>query len=359
MDSPRFEHGAACYPVSVEWLPLTEGKSAERPGMRTEHHYVAVAEKDPRVQRFAQAGGIRDDRVQNRLKIARRFADDAQHLCGSGLLLKRLAQLARARLYIVEQADVLDGDYRLIGEGLQQRDLALRERSNLGTWNSDRTDRMAVTQHRHRQDASIRHHLGETQDTIVAIRQHIRDLNDGAAQDCASRSRVLAGRSRKHSLNGFQPFRRETMTGAKAEKVVIEPGHEGKLASTQPHGAFGDGIEHRLHVSRRSRDDAQNLRARCLQLARLGEFMGLAVELFLQIGGRGTATARGNRLLAAFELRRPTAADFHSCAVRRCTGLASGHDTAAPPSSTSRTILPASSTMQTLVSLTDTSSPAK
>src|SRR5262245_28262073 len=119
-----------------------------------------------------------------------------------------------------EGQGVLDGDYRLIGEGLQQRDLALREQSNLGTWNSDRTDRMAVTQHRHRQDASIRHHLGETQDTIVAIRQHIRDLNDGAAQDCASRSRVLAGRSRKHSLKGFQPFRRETMTGAKAEKVV-------------------------------------------------------------------------------------------------------------------------------------------
>src|SRR5262249_54637507 len=88
-----------------------------------------------------------------------------------------------------------------------------------------------------------------------------------------------------------------------------------------------------LHVGRRRRDDTQKLRPPCLQLPRLGEFTGPAVELFLQIGGRGTASARGNRLLAAFELRRPTAADFHSCAVRRCTGLASGHDTAAPPSS--------------------------
>src|SRR5215472_19091681 len=112
MDSPRFEHGTACYPVSVKWLPLTEGKSAERPGMRTEHHYVAVAEKDPRVQRFAQTGGIRDDRVQNRLKIARRFADDAQHLCGSGLLLKRLGkvpprlgELTSARFELLFQLD--------------------------------------------------------------------------------------------------------------------------------------------------------------------------------------------------------------------------------------------------------------
>src|SRR5262245_24347346 len=120
MDSPRFEHGAAGYPVSVEWLPLTEGKSAERPGMRTEHNYVAVAEKDPRVQRFAQTGGIRDDRVQNRLKIARQFADDAQHLCGSGLLLKRLAQL-------VEQAGVLDRDDGLLREVRDQFDLLIGE----------------------------------------------------------------------------------------------------------------------------------------------------------------------------------------------------------------------------------------
>src|SRR5262249_9069665 len=120
--------------------------------------------------------------IDHRCQLAGRATDDLQDLRRRRLLLQGLGERARARLYIVEQAGVLDGDYRLIGEGLQQRDLALREQSNLGTWDSDRTERMAVTQHRHRQDASIRHHLGETQDTIVAIRQHIRDLNDGAAQ---------------------------------------------------------------------------------------------------------------------------------------------------------------------------------
>src|SRR5215831_782572 len=131
MDSPRFEHGAACYPVSVKWLPLTEGKSAERPGMRTEHNYVAVAEKDPRVQRFAQTGGIRDDRVQNRLKIARRFTDDAQHLCGSGLLLKRLGERSRALLNLVEQSRVLDRDDGLVGEARDQLDLLVGESLSL------------------------------------------------------------------------------------------------------------------------------------------------------------------------------------------------------------------------------------
>ena len=37
--------------------------------------------------------------------------DDAQHLGGSGLLLQRLAQLARARLHLIEQPHVLDGDH--------------------------------------------------------------------------------------------------------------------------------------------------------------------------------------------------------------------------------------------------------
>src|SRR5215472_15587537 len=118
MDSPRFEYGAACYPVSVEWLPLTEGQSAERPGMRTEHHSVAVAEKDPRVQRFAQTGGIRDDRVQNRLKTARRFADGAQHLGGGGLLLQFLGKFARALLFGLEQSRVLNRNHCLIRKNL-------------------------------------------------------------------------------------------------------------------------------------------------------------------------------------------------------------------------------------------------
>src|SRR5262249_16829913 len=48
---------------------------------------------------------------------------------------------------------------------------------------------------------------------------------------------------------------------------------EGKLALAQPHGAFGDGIEYRLQVGRRSRDDAQHLGRRSLLLQRLGELL--------------------------------------------------------------------------------------
>ncbi len=42
-------------------------------------------------------------------------------------LLERRGELARARLHLVEQADVLDGDHGLFREGLDERDLLVGE----------------------------------------------------------------------------------------------------------------------------------------------------------------------------------------------------------------------------------------
>ncbi len=66
-----------------------------------------------------------DQRVEHRLQIERRAADDLQHVGGRGLLLQRLGQIARARLHLVEQPRVLDRDHRLVGEGLHELDLAI------------------------------------------------------------------------------------------------------------------------------------------------------------------------------------------------------------------------------------------
>jgi hypothetical protein len=51
------------------------------------------------------------------------------------------------------------------------------------------------------------------------------------------------------------------------------------------------------------------------------------VELLLQIGCRGTATARSRRLFAAFDLHCLSVARLHSCTARRNAGLARGHTT--------------------------------
>ena len=57
-----------------------------------------------------------DKRLQHRLQIESRAADDLEHVGGGGLLLQRFAQL-------VEQPRVLDGDHGLIGKGPHQSDL--------------------------------------------------------------------------------------------------------------------------------------------------------------------------------------------------------------------------------------------
>ena len=70
---------------------------------------------------------ICQDGLEHRSQIARRTADDAQDFGSRGLLLQRLAELARARLHFIEQPHVLDGNHRLVGEGGEQLDLLVGE----------------------------------------------------------------------------------------------------------------------------------------------------------------------------------------------------------------------------------------
>ena len=55
-----------------------------------------------------------------------------QDLARGRLLLQRLGQVAVPLLELLEQPDVLDGDDRLVREGLQQLDLVVGERPRLG-----------------------------------------------------------------------------------------------------------------------------------------------------------------------------------------------------------------------------------
>src|SRR5438067_13109616 len=58
----------------------------------------------------------RDERVEHGLEVEGRAADHLEHVSGGGLLLQRFPQL-------VQQARILDGDYRLIGKGRDKLDL--------------------------------------------------------------------------------------------------------------------------------------------------------------------------------------------------------------------------------------------
>ena len=78
---------------------------------------LAVDTVDFRVFCLAEPRSTFRDSIQHRVKIRRRARDDAQDLARRRLLLERLRQIAVARLQLLEQPHVLDGDHRLRGKG--------------------------------------------------------------------------------------------------------------------------------------------------------------------------------------------------------------------------------------------------
>src|SRR5262245_24175548 len=74
-------------------------------------------------------------------QLARRRANDLEHVGGRGLLLQGFTQF-------VEQPRVLDSDDRLIGEGLGEFDLLIGERFKYRSGEHKRADRSTISQQR-------------------------------------------------------------------------------------------------------------------------------------------------------------------------------------------------------------------
>src|SRR4030095_14671970 len=88
---------------------------------------LAVKSPDDSTLRATEPRRIVHQRLQNPLQVERGVADDFQHLARGGLLLQRLGQFLVARLELPEQPYILNGDDRLVSEGLEQFDLLVRE----------------------------------------------------------------------------------------------------------------------------------------------------------------------------------------------------------------------------------------
>ena len=94
------------------------GKCRRRAVQRHRAERVAFEQEQVAELGLADARRVLQHGIEHRLKLARRAADDLQHLRGRGLLLQRLAQIVGALLQFVEQPRVLDGDDGLGGEVL-------------------------------------------------------------------------------------------------------------------------------------------------------------------------------------------------------------------------------------------------
>src|SRR5262245_52206647 len=94
---------------------------------------LAVESDEPAEEAVAQSHGAFDDRVKDWLNVHRRARNDAQNVAGRGLSGEGIGKVRVTRLELLEEPHILDGDYGLVGEGLEEADLGIRERLHFGT----------------------------------------------------------------------------------------------------------------------------------------------------------------------------------------------------------------------------------
>src|SRR5262245_32542598 len=133
-----------------KWVKVSDrGGRSNLPMVRDEAQTIAKYLKDCRVIRIAQSRCGLHQRIEYFLHVERRPADDLQNVGGGSLLFQGFRQLALARLLSLEQSRVLNGDHRLVGEGLDQRDLLVIERRDPGPRQCDDADGLALQQQGH------------------------------------------------------------------------------------------------------------------------------------------------------------------------------------------------------------------
>ncbi len=119
-----------------------------------------------------------------------------------------------ALLQLLEQPRVLDRDYGLIGEGLEQRDLLSENVAGSAATDADSSYRVAVAKHRHGHEAAISGRLSQTLQAIFRILANIRDIDDGSGEDGAG-SRTAAARRHRVCCDGcLERFRTDSLSAA-------------------------------------------------------------------------------------------------------------------------------------------------
>src|SRR5262245_26136063 len=164
---------------AIQW-PICTGFGASNgygAKMSPRHHCVSLVEPQHHIIDPTNPRSALDDGVEDRLHIGGRAADNAEHLSSRCLMLQRLAQFCIALLQFLKQADVFDGDDRLIGKRFEQLNLPLGERTNLCTANIDRFDGNTFAKERGTQHGPITFSEGSAIGIIRDDFQKIMDMD--------------------------------------------------------------------------------------------------------------------------------------------------------------------------------------
>ena len=228
----------------------------------------------------AQAAGADGDRLEHRVDVRRGAADHPQDLGGGGLLLQGLGHLPVARLELLEQPRVLDGDRRLVGKGLQERDLPIGERPHLEPVGEEHTEQLAGAEHGDGEDGPERLHLSRAI-RVLGVVLGVVDV-DAAPLESRARRRATPSRGDGILLDEGLDLGGGVVGGHDAQQLPIVTEDEGSLGLAQADRVLGQRLEHRLEVERGPPDHLEQLAGRRLLLERDSEVVIARLQLLEQ-----------------------------------------------------------------------------
>jgi hypothetical protein len=164
--------------------------------------------------------------------------------CCPDALLQGLRQLSIARVQLREQPDVLDGDDSLVGERLEQLDLAVGEGTGLRAHHDHAPDRDALTSHRYMEVGSYAgpSHRREGDRRRSRIGLGIENVKDRPFSDDARRVRVVRDRHSPRPIN--------VVECDDVQRVAIEQQDGARGCAAEACGVLHDCLEDRLHIRR-------------------------------------------------------------------------------------------------------------
>src|SRR5262244_3569819 len=195
--------------------------------------------------------GAGENRIEYRLYVRLRAADDTQDVAGRGLRVERRPQLTVARLQLREQAHVLDRDDGLVGEGLQELDLAIGERPGLGARHLDDADGSTLPQHGDEEAASPADRAAQGLMLVLRVEVDIGYVDNRALEDRPACKEGPGWARREYAMRCLEGLRSVVVLGDKIEQLAVELIERAEESAAQPHRAADDRVKNRLGIGRR------------------------------------------------------------------------------------------------------------
>ena len=182
---------------------------------------------------------------------------------------------------LVEEPYILHGNSGLVGEGLNQLDLFVRQQLGFGAAYGDDAYGLSLAHERHSARQMVAVLLGH----LVSFR--VLALYPRLVKDRLYRPALdhrPAGHRVPIEMNAFanRDHGNIAMVGLDAQHVAVLDGDDGVVRSRKPGCVSGDDIQHRLDVGGRLGNDSQDVVADSFPLERLRDLSVLSMNLVKQ-----------------------------------------------------------------------------